>query len=151
MLTSLNVLHYGITVFKICLWGGISSDFWSEMLFYSNVKVEQSNVISVCISNNQPPQMIFLIWLSGDPFVQRSGTICAILVEGIMNNSVKSCFFIRTSVSGDVILKISYQELWHPSCWRNRIIYAILVEGNMGNIHVKVFYIWTSGSRRDVI
>ena len=33
---------------------------------------------------------IFLIWSSGSPFVQRSRTICAILVEGIMrNNSVK--------------------------------------------------------------
>ena len=32
----------------------------------------------------------FLICSSGSPFVQRSGTICAILVEGIMrNNSVK--------------------------------------------------------------
>ena len=27
---------------------------------------------------------IFLFWSSGGPFVQRSGTICAILVEGIM-------------------------------------------------------------------
>ena len=33
---------------------------------------------------------IFLIWSSGSPFAQRSGTICAILVEGIMrNNPVK--------------------------------------------------------------
>ena len=33
---------------------------------------------------------IFLIWSSGGTFVQQSGTICAILVEGIMrNNSVK--------------------------------------------------------------
>ena len=33
---------------------------------------------------------IFLIWSSGGPFVQRSGTICRILIEGIMrNNSVK--------------------------------------------------------------
>ena len=33
---------------------------------------------------------IFLIWSSGGPFVQRSGNICAILVEGIMRNiSVK--------------------------------------------------------------
>ena len=32
----------------------------------------------------------FLILSSGSPFVQRSGNICAILVEGIMrNNSVK--------------------------------------------------------------
>ena len=33
---------------------------------------------------------LFLIWSSGGPFVQRSRTICAILVEGIKrNNSVK--------------------------------------------------------------
>ena len=33
---------------------------------------------------------IYLIWSSGSPYVQRSGTICAILVEGITrNNSVK--------------------------------------------------------------
>ena len=33
---------------------------------------------------------IFLIWSSGSPFNQRSGTICVILVEGIKrNNSVK--------------------------------------------------------------
>ena len=33
---------------------------------------------------------IFLIWSSGSPFVQQSGTICAILVKGIMmNNSMK--------------------------------------------------------------
>ena len=33
---------------------------------------------------------IFLIWSSGGPFVQRSGTICAIFVKDIIrNNSVK--------------------------------------------------------------
>ena len=33
---------------------------------------------------------IFLIWNSDIPFVQQSGTICAILAEGIMrNNSVE--------------------------------------------------------------
>ena len=33
---------------------------------------------------------IFLNWSSGSPFIQRSGSICAILVEGIMrNNSMK--------------------------------------------------------------
>ena len=33
---------------------------------------------------------VLLIWSSGSPFVQRSVTICAVLVEGIqMNNSVK--------------------------------------------------------------
>ena len=29
---------------------------------------------------------IFLIWSSDSPFVQQNGTICAILVEGIMRN-----------------------------------------------------------------
>ena len=29
---------------------------------------------------------IFLIWSSGGPVVQRNGTMCAILVEGIMRN-----------------------------------------------------------------
>ena len=33
---------------------------------------------------------VFLIWSSGGPFVQRSGTICAVLVARIKrNNSVK--------------------------------------------------------------
>ena len=33
---------------------------------------------------------IYLIWSSGSPFVQRTGSICVILVEGIMRkNSVK--------------------------------------------------------------
>ena len=31
---------------------------------------------------------VFLIWSSGSPFVQRSGTICAISVEGIMRNNI---------------------------------------------------------------
>ena len=58
----------------------------------------------------------FLIWSSGGPHVQRSETVCAILVEGIMwNNSVK-LFWICTSGSGDVFYKISYLGLWWPSC-----------------------------------
>ena len=35
---------------------------------------------------------IFLTWNSGCPFVQRSGTICAILVEGIMRNNSVNLF-----------------------------------------------------------
>ena len=35
---------------------------------------------------------IFLIWSSGGPFVQRSGSICAILVEGIMRNNFEKLF-----------------------------------------------------------
>ena len=30
---------------------------------------------------------IFLIWSSGSSFVQRSGSICAILVKGLMRNN----------------------------------------------------------------
>ena len=46
----------------------------------------------------------FLIWSSGGPFVQRSGTICAILVEGIMSNNSVTLFRIWASGSGgDVI------------------------------------------------
>ena len=35
---------------------------------------------------------IFLIWSSGGSFVQRSGTICAILVEDIMSNNSVNLF-----------------------------------------------------------
>ena len=35
---------------------------------------------------------VFLIWHSGSPFVQQSGTICAILVEGIMSNTPLKLF-----------------------------------------------------------
>ena len=43
---------------------------------------------------------IFLICSSGNPFVQRSGTICAILVEVIMRNNSAKLFVIWTSGSG---------------------------------------------------
>ena len=46
----------------------------------------------------------FLIWSSGGPPVQRSGTIYAILKEGIMRNIHVKLYEIRTSGSGgDVI------------------------------------------------
>ena len=34
------------------------------------------------------PLGIFFIWSSGGPFVQRSGIVCAILVEGILGNNL---------------------------------------------------------------
>ena len=43
---------------------------------------------------------IFLIWSPGGPFVQRSGTICAILVEGIRRNNSVKLFRIWASGSG---------------------------------------------------
>ena len=46
----------------------------------------------------------FLIWSSGDPPVQRSGTIYAILNEGIMGDIRVMLYEIRTSGSGgDVV------------------------------------------------
>ena len=60
---------------------------------------------------------IFLIWSSGSPFVQPRGTIYALLVEGIKMNSSVKLFWIWTCGSGgDVFEKISYLELWQPSC-----------------------------------
>ena len=60
---------------------------------------------------------VFLIWSSGSPFVQGSITICAILAEGIQrNNSVKLFWIWVGDSGGDVFYKISYLELWRPSC-----------------------------------
>ena len=47
---------------------------------------------------------VFLIWISGSPFVQQSVTSCAILVEGMMgNNSVK---LFEGSVVQEILFKI---------------------------------------------
>ena len=58
---------------------------------------------------------VFLVWSSGSPFVQWSVTICAILVEGIIKNNSVKLFSIWISGS-DAVQKISYLELWSPSC-----------------------------------
>ena len=39
-------------------------------------------------------------WSVGGPLVKQSGTICAILVEGIMRNNSVKLFLIWTSGSG---------------------------------------------------
>ena len=45
-----------------------------------------------------------IIWSSGSSFVQQSGTICAIMVKGIMrNNSVKSLKIWTSGSGGHVI------------------------------------------------
>ena len=50
----------------------------------------------------------YIIWSSGGPFVQRSGTICTILVKNIIrNHSVKS-FCIWTSGSRETVIKRHY-------------------------------------------
>ena len=35
-----NENNEGKTVFKIFIWGGLSSDIWSEILFYSDASAE---------------------------------------------------------------------------------------------------------------
>ena len=86
---------------------------------------------------------IFLIWSSGGPFDQWSGTICAILVEGIMKNY----FEFGPVVQEEMLFKgfLIWSSGSSPVQWR-KIIYALLKEGIMGNFHVKLYEIWTSGS-----
>ena len=47
---------------------------------------------------------IFLIWRSGNPSVQWSKTIYAILKEGIIGNSLVKLYEIRTSGSGEDVV-----------------------------------------------
>ena len=83
---------------------------------------------------------IFLIWSSGGPFVQLSGTICAILVKSIMSNNSVSFFEFGPATQEEMSLKdISYLELWQPLPfvrWRSTIC-AILVECIIRNNSVK--------------
>ena len=53
-------IRMGITIFKIWIWGGISSDIGSEITFYDDAGAELFNVISECISDDIPPQMKIL-------------------------------------------------------------------------------------------
>ena len=71
-----------------------------------------------------------LIWSSSVPYVCWSGTICAILVEGIMWN-----IYVNYCAFGPVVQEmsfkhISYLELWCPLCSaeRSQTICAILAE-----------------------
>ena len=73
---------------------------------------------------------IFLIWSSGRPFVQQSGTICAILVEGIKRNNSVKLFFNLDQWLRSCLLKIFL--IWSycgPIVQRSGTICAILVEG----------------------
>ena len=46
----------GITIFKIFICGGISSDIRSEITFYGSAYASPSNLISDRISDDIPPQ-----------------------------------------------------------------------------------------------
>ena len=59
-----NVIKYiriGITIFKFVIWGGISSDIRSEIMFYGSANASPKNKISDRISDDIPPQMTNLI------------------------------------------------------------------------------------------
>ena len=58
-----------------------------------------------------------LIWSSGGPFLQRSGTISAILVKGITRNNSVKYFEFGPVVQEEMSLKcISDLELMQPLC-----------------------------------
>ena len=91
---------------------------------------------------------IFLIWSSAGTFVQWSGTICAILVEGIMKNNSVQLFWIRS---------LSWSS-GSPFALQSGTICAILVGGTIlwsyfkfgpvvqGEMSFKRFLFWSFGS-----
>ena len=95
---------------------------------------------------------IFLIWSSGGPFVQRSWTICANLVGGIMRNNSMNYFELVPVVQEEVSFKrfLIWSSGGPPVQW-SRTIFAKLKEGIMWNIHVKLYEIRTNGSGGDVL
>ena len=77
---------------------------------------------------------IFLIQRSSGPFVQRSGTICAVFVEGIMSNISMKLFGMWTSGSGGNFVCSTDQS---HLCKFSRRRYEE---------HFWLFWIWISGS-----
>ena len=81
---------------------------------------------------------IFLIWSSGGPFGQRSGTICAISVDGIMrNNSVKKKLILDQWFKRCLLKKFSIWSSGGPFIQRSGTICANFVECIMRNNAVK--------------
>ena len=83
---------------------------------------------------------IFLIWSSGGPYSQKSGIICAILVESIHEEQFCEIILNLDEWFRRCVLKIfliwrSGDHFVQPS----RTICAILVEGIMRNNSVKLF------------
>ena len=81
---------------------------------------------------------IFLIQSSGSHLIQRSGTIWAILSEGIMTFLWNHFEFVLV-VQEEITFNISYWELWRPSDLAERKHFGNLVEGHKRNSCVKLF------------
>ena len=47
----LTCIRMGITVFKTFIWGGVSSDMWSEIMFYGSVKLNFQSYIELYTSH----------------------------------------------------------------------------------------------------
>ena len=75
------------------LWSPFCSAEWNHLCNFGRRHHEKQLceiILNLDPSFRRCRLKIFLIWSSGCPVVQRSRTICAILVEDIMrNNSVK--------------------------------------------------------------
>ena len=83
---------------------------------------------------------IFLIWSSGSHFVQQSGTICEILVDGIMRNICEIILNLDQWFRRRCVLKIFL--IWSSGAHfvePNGTICAIMVEGIMRNNSLKLF------------
>ena len=82
---------------------------------------------------------IFLIWSSGGPFVQRSGTICAILV--VIYQEEQLCEIILNLDQWFRCLKIFILSSGSPFVQRSASFCAILVVGIKRNNSVELFCI----------
>ena len=74
------------------------------------------------------------------PLVQRSVTICAILVKCIKRNNSLKLLEFGPVVQEEMLVKVFL--IWSsgsPSVQWSGTTYAILKEGIMGNIHAKLF------------
>ena len=93
----------------------------------------------------------FLIQSSGSPFIQPSGSICAILIQGIMRN-ISIIFFLNLDQWFICRLQIFLiYSSGGPFVQPSGTVCAILVEDIIRNHSVKLFSIWTSGSIGNII
>ena len=82
---------------------------------------------------------MILIWSFGDPYVQRNGNICAIVVEGIMRTVLRNYFEFWPVVQEDISFKdILIWSSGSPLVQRSGTVCAILVEGIRMNTSVKL-------------
>ena len=92
----------------------------------------------------------FSIFSFDGHFVQRSGTILAILVEGHPRNISAKLFWNRPTGLGEDIVLLVFLFL-ALAAKQSRTIFAILVKGHPRNIPVKLFWNRPIGLGGDVV